>query len=342
MFNALSGWFTSTTISKKEKKNNNFINNLPTELFIDIITFLPLSDIISILILSKDYYKQFNNHSLLFYSLCNIICKNYYIPLNEINNEMDKLKDYKKCFLNLFEQYVNLKFDISVPYYKNDQSNFFNFTKNKYYSLTNYNKTISVFEKPLHSDFITIYATKELKKGNKYKIIFKLNDYNPNKTMNTFKIMVGLESKYFFPWCHQSSLDVIGWEEHDLGLAFIVGQQMQLSKPYSPEYYDFINSSSNNPYPVNYNFKTNDCIVMEVDLTNILESSRNKEIQKEEFYSLARFSVIDCNENVKYVGEWIAFGNSHVTYVPAVGLNVGQSVSIYSTERAAGVYDLEE
>ncbi|KAL9643062.1 hypothetical protein ABK040_003863 [Willaertia magna] len=340
MFNALSGWFTSTTISKKEKKNNNFINNLPTELFIDIITFLPLSDIISILILSKDYYKQFNNHSLLFYSLCNIICKNYYIPLNEINNEMDKLKDYKKCFLNLFEQYVNLKFDISVPYYKNYQK---------------------IFEQPVHSDFITIYATKELKKGNKYKIIFKLNDYNPNKTMNTFKIMVGLESKYFFPWCHQSSLDVIGWEEHDLGLAFIVGQQMQLSKPYSPEYYDFINSSSNNPYTVNYNFKTNDCIVMEVDLTNILESSRNKEIQKEEFYckekkaydynrndqnidhsALARFSVIDCNENVKYVGEWIAFGNSHVTYVPAVGLNVGQSVSIYSTERAAGVYDLEE
>ncbi|KAL9656038.1 hypothetical protein ABK040_007657 [Willaertia magna] len=347
MFKSLTKWFIKDRDGDKAKNVLQIVTTLPTELFIDIITFLPLNDIISILLLSKEYYKQFNNHSLLFYSLCHVICKNYSISLDEIDNEMNELQNYKQCFANLFEKYINYKFDTSEPYYNKTEY------YNKYYTLTNYDKTIQILDKPEHGEFITIHATKELKKGNRYKIIFKLDNYDPDKISNTFKVMVGVESKYFFPWHNQSSSDVIGWNKYDLGISFIVAEQKQLSKPYSPQHYELSNCS------LQYQFKSGDCIVMEVDLTKIKKSSRNRDIEQQElsckelyYYSyntkdkyidysaLIRFSVIDCSSrDLKHVGEWISFGNSHVTYVPAVSINYGQTVSIYGTESAAGIFE---
>ncbi|KAL9656056.1 hypothetical protein ABK040_007674 [Willaertia magna] len=136
-------------------------------------------------------------------------------------------------------------------------------------------------------------------------------------------------------------------------IAFIVAEQKQLSKPYSPQHYELSNCS------LQYQFKSGDCIVMEVDLTKFKKSPRNEEIEKQELgckennvyeynrndknidcSASVRFSVIDCNNyDLKHVGEWISFGNSHVTYVPAVSINYGQTVSIYGTEGAAGILE---
>ncbi|KAL9655441.1 hypothetical protein ABK040_016854 [Willaertia magna] len=329
------------------------IDQLPSELFVDILSFLPLKDIISIFLISKQYYNQFNNNSLLFYTLCKNICK-----IHKISAEIDKIQqkneegiDYKKSLQNLIENYLSYQFNTNINYYNEKDYN-------ECYTISNNNHTLSVLAKPKHGEFITLCSNKEFKKGNLYKTIFKLNEYNPNAISNNFKIMVGVESKYFFPWTDQSSGDVIAWQSSSYGAAFIVGQLKQLTQAYSPIDYKL------NGIDYNYLFKSGDCIVMEVDLTKFkdlnkdlnndqkMEEELNELNEMEEIYEYKngierdksakiRFSVFDCHLKKLNVGEWIEFGNSQITYVPSVSVNMGQTISIYGTEHAAGISIIE-
>ncbi|KAL9646806.1 hypothetical protein ABK040_013668 [Willaertia magna] len=159
----------------------NFIDLLPIETSIDIFSFLSLQEVVSIFLLSKQYYKQFHNNSLLFYSLFKVLCKLHDINPSEIlkineNNNSSEI-NYKQNLQFLITNYLNNRFDTtSILYYPND--NYQNI-----YHITNNNKTLSVKTKPLHGEFITIRGTKEFKKGNYYKTVFKVDEYKPEVTL---------------------------------------------------------------------------------------------------------------------------------------------------------------
>ncbi|KAL9647729.1 hypothetical protein ABK040_015217 [Willaertia magna] len=207
--------------------------------------------------------------------------------IKEIENYQKKEREinYKNTLQYLIENYLNYTFNTSIPFY--DQNLY-----NDIYSISNDNKTLTVVKEPKHGEFITICSKKEFKKGNLYKTIFKLNEYNPKRTKNFFKVMIGVESKYFFPWNNQSGNDVISWNTLSYGAAFIIGSQQIITKPNGQVPYLLSNGVG-----YSYEFKSGDCIVMEVDLTNLKESEINNKIENAEAYCKEReiFGFVDLS-----------------------------------------------
>ncbi|KAL9652873.1 hypothetical protein ABK040_010905 [Willaertia magna] len=276
--------------NEKQEIDLSPICNLPEEALIEIFTYLSLNEIKDIIFcLSKHFYNQFNDNSLLYYSLFTSI------------------------------------------------------------------------HKPNHGDFITLRSTKDLLPGNSYRFLFKLDKYDPKATGNGFKIMVGVESKYFFPWNKQTSGDVIAWQNASFGAAFIVAPFQSLVDPIAPKSYKIIDnnneSSNTNEVDEQASLKSGDCVIVDLDLTDGWNKEKLKEVQKiekmviekvencnknKEKYSKdnsakIKFSFLDGESGILKCGNWLKFGNCGLTYVPAISINEGQVVSIYHSENAAGV-----
>ncbi|KAG2378613.1 hypothetical protein C9374_008252 [Naegleria lovaniensis] len=336
-----------------------FLSTAPEEMLCEIITFLPFRELIHMFMLSKKYCQLFMNSELLFHKLCIVFCKQYEVPLDDIDDQRKKVLNLMtdttdrnhstsssssidsdhyspRIYFQVLQRLIRAhgyRWDTEFPYYQ--QSDY-----SKIYKCDE--TTLSVLEQPLHGDFITIKARKLLMPGHFYTWQYKLEKYLPDETSNSFKVMVGVESLYFFPFGSQHSGDVIGWQASSKGCALITGPKQIVRSACAA----FTHTHQQNLVNLSQNFQQGDSIIVEFDF-RVPSEMKDEHAEEQRLYERYQYSQQQARQlgkirfsllwkstqreekNLIHLTPWLDYGDPRFApYVPACSVNDYQSISI--------------